>query len=136
LTPWLVCSFCVTDSLPLDLQICLVASENNINKRYIIDTLKQQFPTRVLMLEPREPPIVTISLYSYLFSQLRVLQTKKVGKHCPTVNFINVLRTHFLCEIFAPKITKQNIFREKLLNLLSYEKRARKTLMKLTPKTF
>jgi len=51
----------------------------------------------------------------------------------PTVNFINVLYTRFLYKILAPKITKPNVFREKLLNLLSYEKRAGKLLMKLTP---
>jgi len=49
------------------------------------------------------------------------------------LNFINVLRTHFLYNILAPKITKPNITREKLLNLLTYEKCACKMLMKLTP---
>ncbi len=49
------------------------------------------------------------------------------------VNFINILCAHFLYKILAPKITKPNVIREKLLNLLSYEKRARKMLMKLTP---
>jgi len=38
----------------------------------------------------------------------------------------------FLYEIFGPKITKPNVTREKLLNSLSYKKRARKMLMKLT----
>jgi len=37
-----------------------------------------------------------------------------------------------LYEILAPKITKPNITREKLLNLLLYKKHARKMLMKLT----
>jgi len=48
------------------------------------------------------------------------------------VNFINVLRATFSYKIMAPKITKPNIIREKLLNLLWYEKPARKMLMKLT----
>jgi len=51
----------------------------------------------------------------------------------PAVIFINVLRAHFFVQNFAPKITKLNVIREKLQNLLSYEKRARKMLMKLTP---
>jgi len=49
------------------------------------------------------------------------------------INFINVLGTRFLYEILVPKISKPNVTREKLLNLLSYEKRACKMLMKLTP---
>ncbi len=51
--------------------------------------------------------------------------------HPPTVNFINVLHAHFLFEILAPKITKPNVIREKLLNLLLHKKCARKMLMKL-----
>jgi len=38
----------------------------------------------------------------------------------------------FFIQILAPKITKPNVTREKLLNLLSYEKWVRKMLMKLT----
>ncbi len=45
----------------------------------------------------------------------------------------NFLCTCFLYKILAPKITKQNITREKLLNLLSYKKCTCKILMKLTP---
>jgi len=41
--------------------------------------------------------------------------------------------THtFFVQNFAPKITKLNIIKEKLLNLLSYKKQASKILMKLT----
>jgi len=40
----------------------------------------------------------------------------------PSVNFINVLFTHFLYKILAPKITKPNVIREKLLNLFSTKK--------------
>jgi len=39
----------------------------------------------------------------------------------------------FLYKILVPKITKPNATREKLLSLLSYEKRGRKMLIKLTP---
>jgi hypothetical protein len=49
------------------------------------------------------------------------------------VNFINVLHTHFLYKTLEPKITKPNITKEKLLNLISYKKCARKMWMKLTP---
>jgi len=48
------------------------------------------------------------------------------------VNFINILCTHFSYKILAPKMTKPNGTREKLLNLLLYEKRTHKMLMKLT----
>jgi len=40
---------------------------------------------------------------------------------------------HFLYKILVPKITKPNITREKLLNLISYKKCKRKMLVKLTP---
>jgi len=54
--------------------------------------------------------------------------------HLPAgVDFINILRLHFSYKILAPKITKLNVTREKLLNLLSYEKCSNKMLMKLTP---
>jgi len=39
----------------------------------------------------------------------------------------------FFANILAQKNAKSNILREKLLNLLSYKKPARKMLMKLTP---
>jgi len=39
----------------------------------------------------------------------------------------------FLYEILAPKITKPNVIREKLLNSLSYKKLELKILMNLTP---
>jgi len=42
-------------------------------------------------------------------------------------------QVRFSYTILAPKISKPNIIREKLLNLLSYEKRLHKMLMKLTP---
>jgi len=48
------------------------------------------------------------------------------------VNFINILHAPFSYKILTPKITKPNLTREKLLNLLSYKKLARKMLMKLT----
>jgi len=38
--------------------------------------------------------------------------------------------------MLTPKITKPNVIREKLLNSLLYEKRARKMLMKSTPGAF
>jgi hypothetical protein len=49
------------------------------------------------------------------------------------VNFINVLRANFLYKILAPKITKSNVIRGKLLNSLLNEKQACKILIKLTP---
>jgi len=47
-------------------------------------------------------------------------------------NFINILHPHFSYKILKPKIAKLNITTEKLLNLLTYEKRVRKMLIKLT----
>jgi len=45
--------------------------------------------------------------------------------------------THIFCQYFGAKeIAKPNVIREKLLNLLSYEKRVRKMLMKLTHARF
>jgi len=49
------------------------------------------------------------------------------------VNFINILLVHFAPIFRHKKITKPNIGREKLVNLLSNEERACKMLMKLTP---
>jgi len=53
-------------------------------------------------------------------------------RHNHGVNFINVLHTHFLYKILEPKISNPKhsvvIFVAKIL----YEKRVRKTLMKLT----
>jgi len=52
------------------------------------------------------------------------------------VNFINILLVHFLYKsAFLPKsfCQSQNVTSEKLQEALSYEKRARKMLMKLTP---
>jgi len=52
------------------------------------------------------------------------------------VNFINILRTHISQErAFLPKsfCQSQNVNREKLREALSYKKRVRKMLMKLTP---
>jgi hypothetical protein len=57
---------------------------------------------------------------------------KMLMKLTASVNFINVLRRHFLCKILAPKITKPNVIRKKLLYLLLYKKCACKMLMKLT----
>jgi len=63
-----------------------------------------------------------------------VLYTQwKFNENLPVVNFINVLQECFLYEILVLKITKPNLFTEKLLNLLSYENRGRKMLIKLTP---
>jgi len=61
-----------------------------------------------------------------------IIKSKMKIMH-PCVNFI-----HILCVPSAPiflrqKITKPNVTREKLLNLLSYKKSERKMLMKLTP---
>jgi len=62
-------------------------------------------------------------LFFLFFFWIFVLESR-VG-----VNFINILRTQFLYEILAPKISTQNTayiqnFGDK--NSLSYEKRARK----------
>jgi hypothetical protein len=46
------------------------------------------------------------------------------------VNFINILRAHLFC---TKVLFWQNLTGEKLCKALSYEKRARKMLMKLTP---
>jgi hypothetical protein len=58
---------------------------------------------------------------------------KMLMKLTPAVNFIYILRTTFLSIFWHQNIAQLNVFREKLLNLVSYEKRARKMLMKLTP---
>jgi len=47
------------------------------------------------------------------------------------VNVINISLAHFAPIFLRQKITKPNITREKLLNLLLYEKHERKMLMKL-----
>jgi len=52
------------------------------------------------------------------------------------VNFITVLCDRFSYKILAPKITKLKVTREKLREVLLYEKFAQKTLMKLTPGSF
>ncbi len=60
---------------------------------------------------------------------------------CPTVcvrdldkiTLVLLSTSSTLYEILAPKITKPNVIKEKLQNLLSYEERACKMLMKLTP---
>jgi hypothetical protein len=49
------------------------------------------------------------------------------------VNFINILRAHFLYKILEPKITKPNATREKLPKRLTYKKGKHKMLMNLTP---
>jgi hypothetical protein len=54
-------------------------------------------------------------------------------KLTPIFNFINILLTNFSLIFWHQKIAKQNVIREKLLNLFSYEKHSRKMLMKLTP---
>jgi len=46
---------------------------------------------------------------------------------------MNILHVHFAQIFWCQKITKPNMSREKLLNLLLYEKHAHKMLMKLTP---
>ncbi len=55
------------------------------------------------------------------------------GRSLARVNFINILHATFLLIFWRQKITKPNITREKLLNSLLYEKRARIMSMKLTP---
>jgi hypothetical protein len=47
-------------------------------------------------------------------------------------NFINILHVHFAPIFWCQKITKMNVTREKLLNLLLYKKLEHKMLMKLT----
>jgi len=54
---------------------------------------------------------------------------KVTQSHRAGVNFINILRVPFL---YKSAIFCQNVTRKKLLKRLSYEKHARKTLMKLT----
>ncbi len=57
--------------------------------------------------------------------------------HRPSVNFINILRAHFLYEsAFLPKSFCQShhVTREKLPKALSYEKLVHEMLMKLTLK--
>jgi hypothetical protein len=55
-------------------------------------------------------------------------------KFIPTgVNIINILQATFWPIFWRQKIAKLNVIREKLLNLLLYEKLAHKMLMKLTP---
>jgi len=51
----------------------------------------------------------------------------------PVVNFINILHAHFVPILWQQQIAKPNVIREKLLNLLFYEKCSHKMLMKLTP---
>ncbi len=48
-------------------------------------------------------------------------------------NFINIICATFFPTFWYQKISKPDITREKLLNLLLYEKRKLKMLMKLTP---
>ncbi len=55
------------------------------------------------------------------------------GKALPGVNFINILRALFLYEQF---VQSQTLRRKKLLKRFSYQKRAHKTLMKLTAGSF
>ncbi len=47
---------------------------------------------------------------------------KMLMKSTPAVNFNNILLVSFSYKILAQKVTELNITREKLLNLLSYEK--------------
>jgi len=54
------------------------------------------------------------------------------GQVSEGVNFINILRAPFGPIFVCPKITKPNVTREKLLNLLSHKKCMHKMLMKLT----
>jgi len=54
-------------------------------------------------------------------------------KSTPGLNFINILLEHFAPIFCGQKLTKPNVTREKLLNLLLYEKRSSKMLMKSTP---
>ncbi len=70
--------------------------------------------------------------YKVLFAKYDLCSRLRTKKGREGLNFINVLFAHFLLKVLAPKITKANVTREKLLNLLSYEKCAPKMLMKLT----
>ena len=50
------------------------------------------------------------------------------------VSILSTFYAHFFCQYFgAKKLQSQNVTREKMHNLLLYEKHARKMLMKLTP---
>jgi hypothetical protein len=49
------------------------------------------------------------------------------------INFITVLRAHFLYKILAPKITELKCNQRKLSDLLLYKKGAHKMLVRLTP---
>jgi hypothetical protein len=51
----------------------------------------------------------------------------------PCLNFINILCTLFCQYPFAKNSQCQTVIRERLHNLLTYKKLARKMLMKLTP---
>ncbi len=44
----------------------------------------------------------------------------------PAINFINILRVHFLYEILSPKITRLKHTQRKLCDLLKYKKGTRK----------
>jgi hypothetical protein len=57
----------------------------------------------------------------------------KVQNYTTGVYFINILRALFLPIFFCQKSPSQIVIREKMCNLLTYEKCTRKMLMKLTP---
>ncbi len=57
-------------------------------------------------------------------------------KLTPGVNFINVLREHFLNKIFGAKISNPKVSFKVFCAKILYEKRALKMLMKLTPLYF
>jgi len=74
-------------------------------------------------------------LKNIFLSQYRNILRKNVvcdmgQRMTPSVNFINILRA---CFMNKSAYFCQNITREKLCKALSYKKRARKMLMKLTP---
>ncbi len=71
-----------------------------------------------------EPSVGKIISYFFLPSQTYFSS--------PVVNFINILHTLFCLYLIAKKSQRPTVIREKQQNWLSYEKHARKMLMKLT----
>jgi len=75
-------------------------------------------------------------IFDYNIDEVKLLDNivgSRLYHNVPCVNFINVLREHFLYKILAPKITKLCFGFEVLVPKILYEKCACIMLMKLTP---
>ena len=59
---------------------------------------------------------------TFLGSALAKAARETLMKLTAVVNFINILHAHFSYKILVPKISKPNITKEKLLNILLYKK--------------